>query len=252
MTNITIWTLESDNDAEAVKYLANKLIEHLDISDTAIRSVGKKAIPRRAKSGRGDILTNSVKNYLKQDDCLIFVIDSDGVMASHQRRQEPNSLINQVEKVLANNNFSGRVYLAPAIQELEAWLLIDCIGICCFFAAKRKIYRQNCREKINSNQKFQRLIGKYQRGNTESIVEAEMGGRGVKEYLVRFSKDVLRTLNPKIKPVNITREKYKEVFSPEIAKCVEINNATLRRNNSLKNFGKLLIRCRNSTQKAIQ
>ncbi len=247
MTTIRIWTLESDNDAQAVEHLANKLIELFSLPDTSIRTAGHKAVPRRPRDKASDPLITATKHYLEEDDYLIFVIDSDGKMASHQRQQEPNSLINQVNRVLESNRFPDRVHLAWAIEELEAWLLIDCLGVACFFASKkRKADRENCRNNIISNPKFKTLktlIEKSQPGDTELIVEAEAGGKGAKEYLKDFSKDILRTLNPKMKRNNIQRERYQEADSPDIAKYIEINKETLRRNPSLQKLGELLAQC---------
>jgi hypothetical protein len=58
-------------------------------------------------------------------------------------------------------------------------------------------------------------------------------------------RGALQTFNPKMKLVNIKREKYREAMSPEIARFVEINDETLKRNASLENFGNMLIQCDN-------
>lgn len=242
MPNIRIWTLESDIDAKAVKCLANKLVTHLQLANLSIQTSGPNAVPKRNKKGASpnDTLRMAVQNYLKQDACVIFVIDSDGLMSSHQRRQEPNSLINQITDVVKDRRFTGKVFLARAVQELEAWLLIDCLGIFCYFASKVAQYRENCRDHVSKNQSFMRLIRRYQKGNTEYIVEPETGGRGAKEYLIEFSKKILPVLNPNKTLRNITREQYRESLSPEVAEHVLIDQHTLRRNNSLRKLGNLL------------
>lgn len=182
----------------------------------------------------------AVQNYLKQDDCVIFVIDNDGPMSSHQRRQESNSLINQITQVVRDRRFTGKVFLAQAVQELEAWLLIDCLGIFCYFASKVAQYRENCRDRVSANQSFRRLVSSYQKGDTEKIVEAETGGRGAKEYLIELSEKILLALNPNKTHRNITREHYRENMSPEVAEHVLIDQHTLRRNNSLRDLGTML------------
>lgn len=242
MPNIRIWTLESENDAKAVKCLANKLVTHLQLGNLSIQTVGPKAVPKKNRRGASpsDILRMAVQNYLKQDDCVIFIIDNDGPMSSHQRRQEPNSLINQITRVVKDRRFNGKVFLAQAIQELEAWLLIDCLGIFCYFASKVTQYRQIRRDHVPENRSFMRLVSGYQKGNTEYIVEAESGGRGVKEYLTKFSEEILRALNPKIPDRNIDRQRYRENMSPEVAEHVLIDQHTLRRNNSLRELGTVL------------
>ncbi len=239
MPTIRIWTLESENDAKAVKCLANKLVTHLQLANLSIQTAGPKAVPKRNQRGASssDTLRMAVHNYLRQDDCVIFVIDSDGPMSSHQRRQEPNSLINQITQVVRDRRFTGKVFLAQAVQELEAWLLIDCLGIFCYFASKVAQYRENCRDRVSANQSFRRLVRSYQKGDTEKIVEAETGGRGAKEYLIELSEKILLALNPNKTHRNITREQYRENLSPEIAEHVLIDQQTLRRNNSLRKLG---------------
>ena len=238
MSTIRIWALESDNDAKTVRCLAYKLATHLRLDNLSIRSLGKRALPRR--TGRVDTLRSATQNYLKQDACVIFVIDQDSPMSLHQRRQEPNSLINQIKAVINDSNFDGKVFLAQAVQELEAWLLIDCLGIFCYFASKRRHYRENCRDKVPRNQSAKSLVRRYQGGNTESIIEAYIGGKGAKEYLTEFSEKILRELNPDIPERNVHRERYKESIAPEVAEHVVIDRDTLHRNNSLRKLGDVL------------
>lgn len=185
-------------------------------------------------------LKGVIQNYLKQDDCVIIVVDSDGWMTRHKRLQQPNSLINQSKQIVNNPNFAGKVFLVEAIQELEAWLLIDCIGIFCYFASKRAQFRENCRDKVLANPSLKRFVSNNQKGDTEKIVEAVSGGKGAKEHLTEFSEKVLEQLNPSLTERNIDREKYHETRSPEVAEYIEINKETLRRNNSLKKLGDVI------------
>ena len=236
MPSVRIWTLESDNDDKVVKCLANKLAEHLHLENISVRTASKKDVPKGKDKG----LAIATQNYLKQEDYVIFVIDNDGPMSRHQRDQEANSLVNQIQRIVNNHNFAGKVFFAPAIHELEAWLLIDCLGIFCYFASKRSQYRNNCRDKVLANQSFIPLFRRYQRGNTEHIVETEVGGKGPKEYLEDFSEQILRALNPKIPQKNINRDRYHERMSPDVAKYVAIDRETLQRNNSLCELGNML------------
>ena len=244
MPTIRIWALESDNDAKAVRCLANKLVTYLQLGRVSIQTVEGKIFlkNRRIRGSLGDKLRNAVQNFVSQNEYVIFVIDSDSPMSLHQRRQEPNSYINQIERIVADRSFAGRVFFAPAIQELEAWLLIDCLGIFCYFANRRAQYRDNCRDKVSANQSFGRLLRRYQRGNTERIVEREAGGRGPKEYLEDFSERVLRALNPNMPSKNVTRERYRENMAPELAEHVVVDQQTLARNNSLRKLGSVLAR----------
>ena len=200
MPRIRIWTLESTNDAKVVKHLTDKLVTHLRLGNLSIQTVGGTESLMYNKKGQSlnDRLRRTIQQYLKKDDYVIFVIDNDSPMSLHQRRQEPNSLINQIRRIVGDRSFAGKVFFAPAVQELEAWLLIDCLGIFCYFASRRAQYRNNCRDKVLANQSFVRLLRRYQKGNTEHIVETEVGGNGPKEYLEDFSEQVLRALNPNI------------------------------------------------------
>ena len=238
MPTVRIWTVESDYDRDAVKCLANKLATYLHLDNLSVQVAGRSALPRQHNSP----LTRATQNYLQQDACVIFVIDQDSPMSTHQRRQEPNSLINQIERVVADPHFRGKVFLAWAIQELEAWLLIDCLGIFCYFARQSPQYRTFDRDRIRQHSSFGPLIDRHQKGNTEHIVEAEPGGRGAKEYLEDFSEQILRALNPRMPQRNVSENRYKEAISPEVAEHVDINQDTLRRNNSLCYLGDVLTR----------
>ena len=232
MPSIRILTLESKTDAKAVRCLAKKLAAFLQLGPISIYAAGKSKSFKQFKK--------AVQNYLKQDDCVILIIDSDGLSTRSKRLQQSNSLINQAIQIVNDQNFSDKVFLIEAIQELEAWLLIDCLGIFCYFATKRAQFRENCRDKVSTNRPLKRLIDGYQKGNTENIVEAESGGHGAKEYLIAFSERVLRELNPSLTPRNIDREKYHETRSPEVAEHIVIDKETLQRNNSLKKLGDVI------------
>ena len=236
MPSVRIWTLESDNDDKVVKCLADKLAEHLHLENIYVRTAGKKDVPKSRDKG----LAIATQNYLKQEDYVIFVIDNDGPMSRHQRDQESNSLVNQIQRIVNNRNFAGRVFFAPAVHELEAWLLIDCLGIACYFASERSRYKDNCRGKVLANNSFAALVKNYQKGDTEKIVETEPGGDGPKEYLEEFSERVLLELNPNMPQRNIRDKRYHERISPDVADHVVIDRETLRRNNSLRELGNVL------------
>ena len=230
MPSIRILTLESDNDAETVRCLAKKLAAFRQLTPIQIYAAG----------GPQPQLRKVIQNYLKQDDYVIIVIDSDGQMTQHKRSQQPNSLKNQSRRIVNDRQFSGKVFLVEAIQELEAWLLIDCIGIFCYYATKRTQFRENCRDKVSADPFLKRFVSNNQKGDTETIVEPVSGGKGAKEYLIEFSKKVLDKLNPNLSDRDIDREKYQETRSPEVAEHIEINKETLKRNNSLKKLGEVI------------
>ena len=232
MPNIRIWTVESDNDAKAVRCLAHKLATFMQLGSMSIDTTGKLKPSIN--------LERAVQNFLKDEDCVILVIDRDGPMTQHQQQQNSNSLINQIKRIVNDSRFAGKVFLVEAVRELEAWLLIDCIGIFCYYATKRTQFRENCRDKVSDDPSLKRFIRRNQIGDTETIVEPVSGGKGAKEHLIAFSEKVLRQLNPSLTPRNIDREKYHETRSPEVAEHVVIDKETLRRNNSLKKLGDVI------------
>jgi hypothetical protein len=81
---------------------------------------------------------------------------------------------------------------------------------------------------------------KHQCGDTTLITEAESGGRNAKEYLVEFSKKVLKRLNSKLKERDLKKRQYTEQESYQIAEYIDINNQTIARNNSLYKFSQYL------------
>ena len=246
MTTIRIWTLESDYDAKTVEGLANKLVKHLQLGSLRIKTSGKRALPKRAKSGitSNDDLRRTTEIYLKEVSCVIFVIDSDGPMSTHQRRQEPNSLINQINRIVKDDKLNDKVFCVKAVHEIEAWLLIDCLGIFCYFASQRAQYRKNCRVRVSANKTFARLIDNRQKGDTEKIVEPVSGGKGPKEHLEEFSEQILLKLNPNMPQKNVENARYREVMSSKIAEHVVVDRETLKRNNSLRKLGNVLARFR--------
>ena len=232
MPNIRIWTVESDNDAKTVKRLAHKLLEYMKLGPISIDTTGRLKPPTQ--------LREAIQNYLKDEDCVILVIDRDGPMTHYEQQQNSNSIINQIKRIVNDRRFADKVFLVEAIQELEAWLLIDCIGIFCYFATKRAQFRDDCRSKVSTDPSLKRLVNRYQKGDTETIVEPVSGGKGAKEHLIEFSEKVLDKLNPSLTSRNINREKYRETRSPEVAEHIVINKETLQHNNSLKKLGDVI------------
>ena len=185
-------------------------------------------------------LKRATHDYLKDEACVIFVIDQDSPKSLNQRRQEPNSLINQIEAVINEQSLSGKVFLVHAVQELEAWLLIDCLGIFCYFASHRAQYREDCRGRVSANKTFRRLIGISRKVTPRRLSSQKPVAMGPKEYLKFFSEEILLKLNPEMPQKNVERERYREAISPEVAEHVDINQHTLQRNNSLRKLGERL------------
>ena len=78
--------------------------------------------------------------------------------------------------------------------------------------------------------------------NTAIIVESVPGGKGAKEYLVDFSDSINLKMNPNLakKLDKLKQKRYSESDSPQVAKYIEINQQTLARNESLREFAKYL------------
>ena len=127
----------------------------------------------------------------------------------------------------------GRVKYFPMIQELEAWLLVDYLGICCFFTNNAD---------HRNNRKWIEFANSKQRGQTDLIAEAESGGRGAKECLVKASREILIKHNPNLrdKHKNLKEREYQESQSSKIVEYIEIDYQTLRRNKSLLDFANCL------------
>lgn len=241
MHRFRIWALESDYDAEAIQLLANKIKEYLSLENANIEVVGKKALNAFSKQGKNENgLIKAVRNYLKEDDTLIFVIDSDGPMASFARQHEPHSLGNQINNVLSDPELRSKVFRADAVCELEAWLLIDCIGIMCYYLRKQS--KNDTREYISRHKKLLAITKNYQRGKTNLITEAVMGGRGVKEYLKDYSRAILQAIRPNMPDKNMEQEQYSEASAPKIASYILVNSQTLAKNDSFNRFSEILKR----------
>jgi hypothetical protein len=237
LAKVTIWAIESDNDKDVIKELAGKLAAYLEIK-IEIRVVGKNAFNDVTKKVKREptALERAVASYLVDSNCVIFITDSDSNNRLQSRRKNQNSAISQIERV--TNKFAGKAHLALAVHELEAWLLIDCLGVCCYFAGVENSLKFRARQQV----KFKSLL-KNVPGNTELIVEAEAGGKGPKEYLINFSEKILKALDPKIKPRPLNQKKYRESLSAKLAEYIEINDETLKRNKSLQTFGRYLAQC---------
>jgi hypothetical protein len=226
MDSIRIWAPESDTDSRAVRCIAEKIVSYHG-SNFRILEGTKEAFNQASRQPDG--LIKAVNTYLKSSCLVIFLLDADGVQSQAKRKEEPNSLINKVNKAV--QQAQGKAILVLIQQEIEAWLLVDCLGICCFFTKDTK-----SREK----QKWISFSKKHQAGKTNLIVEAELGGKNAKEHLVELSKKILKTANPRLKPSDLTKNQYSEQISDQVAKYIEISQETLARNDSLSEFAQHL------------
>lgn len=226
MSSIRIWTPESDFDSKAVRCIAEKIVQFYK-SDITILESTKDAYNQAV---RKNLLDKAVKNYLKTSALVIFLIDADGIQSQAERLKQPNSLVNKITEVVNSIDNAILIYIR---QELEAWLLVDCMGICCYFTKD---------EKTRIKKDWIEFSTKNQRGNTELIVESVLGGKGAKEYLIDFCDSINLKINPNLakKLDNLKQKRYSESDSPQVAKYIEINQQTLARNKSLREFAKYL------------
>ncbi|MBD2663987.1 hypothetical protein B6N60_03592 [Richelia sinica FACHB-800] len=239
MPSVRLWVPESDYDSKAVCCIAKKIVAFYGRNDITIQFADKQGFNQAIHPKNKDGLKKAVNNYLNNNDLVIFLLDSDGTQSQAQRRREKNSLVNRIEEVV--NSFEGRVKFFRMVEELEAWLLIDCLGICCYFTNNAD---------NRDNQQWIKFANKRQHGQTDLIAEAESGGNGAKEYLEELSKEILIKKNPdfKDKPRNLEERKYRESQSSKIAEYIEINNQTLKKNKSLLEFAKCLEQLADSRQ----
>jgi hypothetical protein len=243
---IIVWTFESNNDAEVVQHIAEKIIKFYgkEKEGIEVQSYGREEYRAVSKSNNSEnVLKRQIKNYLKVSQCLIIIVDYDGNESNALRKRQLNSYITKANNIVLDPEFKDKVFLVIVKNEIEAWLLVDCLGIFCYYVVKKDDDKKICRDTSLTKPKIKKLIKDFQKGNTALIVEPVMGGKGAKEYLEKFTKDILQTLNPKLsqKQIDQHKDKYTENMSPKIAPFIEINDKTLGRNQSLSDFKDIIL-----------
>jgi hypothetical protein len=230
MSSVCIWTPESDYDTKAICQITQKILKYYNC-DLKIQYLGKDTYNNAVIKKQQDGLKKAVDDYLKHKDLVIFLIDADSSKSQAKRRGEKNSQLNRIEEVVNTSN--GKVKLILMRQELEAWLLVDVLGVCCYFTKNTE---------SRNNQDWIKFARRKQLGKTDLIEEAELGGKNAKEYLVELSREILIKINPNLrnKPQNLKERQYSEDRSPEVAKHIEINRETIDRNESLAEFAQCL------------
>ncbi len=143
MISIRIWNLESDRDAKAVKFLENEFLRFRQLGDIAIRTAGRSALRKCHKKGAPitDNFKKAIQHYLKQDDYIIFVIDTD-----QKHQQESNSLVNQLRHVVKDCGFSDKVFFASDIQECDGFISTQWQSIISRFRTEVESERKRFRE----------------------------------------------------------------------------------------------------------
>ena len=117
MLNIRIWNLQSDRDAEAVRFLENTFLRFRQLEYLAIRTAGRSALRKCHRKGFpvSSILRKTLQYYLAQDDYIIFIVDSD-----QQRQQKSSPLVNEVKQIVKDPGFADKVFFLPDHQESSA------------------------------------------------------------------------------------------------------------------------------------
>ena len=114
MISIRICNLASDRDPKAVKFLENEFLRFRQLEYLAIRKAGRSTLRKCHRKGAPlkENLKRAIQHHLKQDDYIIFVIDSD-----RQGQLESESMVDQIRRVVKDGNFSDQVFFVPDIQE---------------------------------------------------------------------------------------------------------------------------------------
>ena len=115
MLSVRVWNLQSDCDAKSVKFLENEFLRFRQLEYLAIRTTERGALRKCHKNGSlvRERLKRAIQYYLKQDDYIIFVVDSD------QQQQKLTSLANEIKQIVKDCNLSNKVFFVADIQEGE-------------------------------------------------------------------------------------------------------------------------------------
>ena len=143
MLSVRVWNLESDQDARVVRFLENEFLRYRQLAYLAIRTAGRSALRKCHKKGTpltGN-LKKAIQHYRKQDDYIIFLIDSD-----QQGQSESKSLVNQIRQVVKDGNFSDKVFFMPDIQECTDSIPIEWQRIVSRFRSEVESERKRFRE----------------------------------------------------------------------------------------------------------
>ncbi len=114
MISVRVWNLQSDRDAEAVRFLENTFLRFRQLEYLAIRTAGRSALRKCHRQGVpvSSNLRKTLQHYLAQDDYIIFIIDTD--------QQESSGFVNQLRHIVKGYDFSDRAFFMPEVQEGES------------------------------------------------------------------------------------------------------------------------------------
>jgi len=108
MIRIRVWNLESDQDANAAKYLKSELHDSTQLGQVAIQTAGRNAFHKCHKMGKPVpvSLNKAIQHFLKQDDWIVFVTDTTKPKSCNQK------LIDEIKNIVSENNFADRIYFS--------------------------------------------------------------------------------------------------------------------------------------------
>ena len=143
MISVRVWNLQSDRDAEAVRFLENTFLRFRQLEYLAIRTAGKSALRKCHRQGVpvSSNLRKILQYYLVQDDYIIFVVDAD-----RQQRRGSKLLIDQLRQIVKGSDFSDKVFFAPDIQESGASISTQWQSIISRFRTEVESERKRLRE----------------------------------------------------------------------------------------------------------
>ena len=116
MLSIRIWNLVSDRDPKAVRFLENEFLRFRQLGDIAIRTAGRSTLRKCHRKGTllEGSLRKAIRYYLKQDDYIIFIVDSD-----QHGQSESKPLVEQIRRVVEDGGFSDKIFFMLDIQECK-------------------------------------------------------------------------------------------------------------------------------------
>ena len=107
MISVRVWNLQSDRDAEAVRFLENTFLRFRQLEYLAIRTAGRSALRKCHRQGVpvSSNLRKTLQYYLVQDDYIILIIDTD-----QQDLQESSALVYHLRQIVKDYDFSDKVF----------------------------------------------------------------------------------------------------------------------------------------------
>ena len=146
MISVRIWNLQSDSKAKAVTFLENEFLRLRQLGHLSIRPTGRNALRKCHRKGVpvSSSLRKIIQHYLKQDNYIIFVVDSD-----RQEQQVSKPLVDQLTQVVEDGDFSDKVFFLRDIQECESSIPIQWQNIVSHLRTEVESERKRFREEWN-------------------------------------------------------------------------------------------------------